>query len=74
MLTDAFLLLLAALALGIVLAIVHLRGVRRARVPWPAGALHGLLGVGGTVLAGLAPADSGGLGWRCCASHWSSAS
>ncbi len=33
--------------LGSVLATLHLRTERAATVPWPLGALHGLLGVGG---------------------------
>ena len=57
MLTGAFLLLLAALVLGAVLAIVQLRGAGP-RIPWPAGALHALVGACGTALAALAPAQA----------------
>jgi hypothetical protein len=57
MLTYSFLLLLAAVVLGAVLGIVQLRGTGP-RIPWPAGALHALLGACGTVLAVLAPAQA----------------
>jgi hypothetical protein len=59
MLTDAVLLLLAAVVLGALLAIVRFSRARAPHVPWPASALHGLLGAGGTVLAALAPAIAG---------------
>jgi hypothetical protein len=57
MLTYSFLLLLAAVVLGAVLAIVQLRSAGP-RVPWPAGALHALLGASGTAIAALAPAQA----------------
>lgn len=69
MLTDAFLLVFAALALGAILAIVQLRSASSPRIPWPAGALHALLGASGTALAALAPAaaaaqaGAGGFRW-----------
>ncbi len=59
MLIDAVLVLLAAVALGAVLAIVQLRGTRPPCIAWPAGVLHGLLGAGGTALAAAAPAIAG---------------
>ena len=58
MLTDAVLLLLASLALGAILAIAQLRSASSPRIPWPAGALHALLGACGTALTVLAPADA----------------
>lgn len=58
MLTAAIGLLLAAVVIGSGLAIAHLHTTAARRVPWPAGALHGLLGAGGIVLAALAPAET----------------
>lgn len=47
MLTIAFLVLLGAVALGSVLATLHLRGKNAPAAPWPLAATHGLLGIGG---------------------------
>ena len=58
MLADAFLLLLAALAFGAVLAVLQLRGGGPPRVPLPVGVLHALLGAGGTALAALVPSEA----------------
>ena len=51
MLIAAFASLAAAVALGSLLAMIHLRGRTDAAIPWPLGALHGLLGIAG--LTGL---------------------
>ncbi len=59
MLTAAIGVLLAAVVMGAGLAIAQLRTTGARRIPWPVGALHGLLGAGGIVLAVLAPAETG---------------
>jgi hypothetical protein len=47
MLTAAFVILAVAVALGAVLAVLHLRSNRAAAPPWPLGALHGILAIVG---------------------------
>jgi len=47
MLIAAFAFLAAAIALGAALAIIYLRREDGAGLPWPLGALHGALGIGG---------------------------
>jgi hypothetical protein len=54
MLTAAFLILTAAVLIGTLLAILHARGEAALRVPWPAGVLHGLIGIAGFVCLLLA--------------------
>jgi hypothetical protein len=54
MLIAAFTALSVAVALGTALAIVYLRRDDAAAPPWPLGALHGLLGVGGLCCLALA--------------------
>jgi hypothetical protein len=58
MLADAVLVLLAALALGAVLAIVQLHSAGPPRIPLPVGILHALLGACGLALAALAPSEA----------------
>lgn len=53
MLNAAFIALLAAVLLGSLLALLHLRE-GAAPPPWTLGALHGLIGLGGLVLLALA--------------------
>lgn len=47
MLTVAFIVLAAAVALGSVLAVLYLGGRTMPAAPWPLSAVHGLLGIGG---------------------------
>jgi hypothetical protein len=47
MLIAAFASLAAAVAFGGMLAMIHLRGRTDAAIPWPLGALHGLIGIAG---------------------------
>jgi hypothetical protein len=47
MLIAAFACLAAAVVLGAALAIMHMRAGTVPAVPWPLGALHGLLGIAG---------------------------
>jgi hypothetical protein len=47
MLTAAFVILTIAVALGSTLAVLHLKTDRTATPPWPLGALHGILALGG---------------------------
>ena len=54
MLTAAFIILGFAVLLGTALAILHQRTPTGAAAPWPVGALHGLLGLGGLVCLVLA--------------------
>lgn len=54
MLIAAFGALSLAIALGAALAIVYLRRDGAAALPWPLGALHGLLGIGGLCCLALA--------------------
>lgn len=54
MLHTGFILLAVATALGTVLAVLYLWGEGRVRPPWPFGALHGLLALGGFALLLLA--------------------
>jgi hypothetical protein len=54
MLVSAFIILGAAILLGSVLAVLHLRMEGAAIPPWPFAALHGLLGIGGLCCLGLA--------------------
>lgn len=56
MLTDAAFLLLAAAALGTLLAVVQLQRPTRPPIPWVVGLLHGAIGTVGVVLTLLAPA------------------
>jgi hypothetical protein len=58
MLADAVLVLLAALALGAVLAIEQLRTAGAPRIPLPVGILHALLGTCGLSLAAFAPSEA----------------
>jgi len=53
MLSAAFVILTIAVALGTVLAMLHLRTGRTAP-PWPLGAVHGILALGGLVCLALA--------------------
>lgn len=46
MLTNSFIALTCAVLLGLLLALLHVRGASRV-VPWPLGVLHGLLGLSG---------------------------
>jgi hypothetical protein len=54
MLTAAFVILTVAVALGTVLAVLHLRTNRTATPPWPLGALHGILALTGLGCLALA--------------------
>jgi hypothetical protein len=54
MLLAAFIVLALAVLLGSVLALLYLRDETGAALPWPVGALHGLLGTGGLVCLLLA--------------------
>ncbi len=54
MLIAAFVILGAAALLGSALATMHLRTERATTVPWPLGALHGLLGISGLACLVLA--------------------
>lgn len=58
MLTSAFVVLAVAVALGLVLAVLHLRSNRTAAPPlsprWPLGALHGILALIGLGCLALA--------------------
>jgi hypothetical protein len=54
MLTAAFVILTIAVALGAVLAVLHLRTDRTATPPWPLGALHGILALVGLGCLALA--------------------
>ncbi len=54
MLTAAFVILTIAVALGAVLAVLHLRANRTAAPPWPLGALHGILALTGLGCLALA--------------------
>jgi hypothetical protein len=54
MLTAAFVILAIAVALGAVLAVLHLRSNRTATPPWPLGALHGILAIVGLGCLALA--------------------
>lgn len=54
MLIAAFAALAVAVALGTALAMVYLRGEDAAALPWPLGAIHGLLGIGGLCCLALA--------------------
>lgn len=56
MLTDAVFILLAAAALGALLAVVQLQRPTAPPIPWPVGVVHGLLGATGFALMLLAPA------------------
>ncbi|MGB6748371.1 MAG: hypothetical protein WBE51_10215 [Xanthobacteraceae bacterium] len=47
MLAAAFTILTIAVALGAVLAVLHLRTNKSATPPWPLGALHGILALAG---------------------------
>jgi len=53
MLNVAFIVLAAAVLVGSVLALLHLRE-GAAPPPWPLGALHGLIGIAGLALLALA--------------------
>jgi hypothetical protein len=54
MLTAAFVILACAVALGALLAVLHLRTQRTAAPPWPLAALHGIAAVGGLGCLALA--------------------
>jgi hypothetical protein len=54
MLTAAFVIFTLAVALGAVLAVLHLRTNRTAAPPWPLGALHGILALAGLGCLALA--------------------
>ncbi|MFZ0527746.1 MAG: hypothetical protein WA776_20965 [Xanthobacteraceae bacterium] len=54
MLTAAFIILTLAVALGAVLAVLHLRSNRSSAPPWPLGALHGILALAGLGCLALA--------------------
>jgi hypothetical protein len=54
MLTGAFVIFTIAVALGAVLAVLHLRTNRTATPPWPLGALHGILALIGLGCLALA--------------------
>ena len=54
MLTAAFVIVTIAVALGAVLAVLHLRSNRTATPPWPLGALHGILALVGLGCLALA--------------------
>ncbi len=54
MLTAAFVILTIAVALGAMLAVLHLRSNRTSTPPWPLGALHGILALVGLGCLALA--------------------